>query len=1412
MKKVAFLFALLLFALPVSGQVPQIINYQGRMTVGGVNFNGNGQFKFALVNGAGTVLWSNSPIVSGQPGAFVVLPVTNGIYSVFLGDTTLANMAAVPSSVFGGADVRLRIWFNNGAIGFQQLSPDQRIGAVGYAIMADGVKDGAITSSKLAAGAVTSAAIAGGAVTSTALANGAVTSSAIANGAVGSGQLAAGAVTGTSIADGAITAAKIGNGAITASQIADNSISTAKLSKQYDGGLVSIYNYDMTDFPSSKEVTIPFSATFGAPPIVSFGAEGSNPTFLDTLKVTLKSKTASNFNLLLSNLAKTDTEILSVTAAQVSSRGVVSSSVTSTDLIMLSGGPAVAYVESGRLYYRRALDAVGNSWATALLLDTVDAGTVVDVYYQNGNPAIAYSTGAGAVRFVRATDANGAAWGAIGTAIGSGVSSRAVGGSSGALPAIVVYDFTNSRLQFCRATNAAGTTWAAPVALPATNGMRAQHWDFSMVNGQPAVTYSVANSSADSDLWFLRSTTDGTTWPATGNAIVQDAAYTRQIGKNPRFLTINGNPAIAYATDGYYYDTAQGRSTHACAVCCIRAADNSGSSWASPVALKESDVSFGALAPTFQPIGDVLTVGQVNGIPHVLFSCRDVFDALCDYSASDVNATAWERSSKIAVWQQKLPDSHVESLNNVALWTTHASNEVALVHPVDDDFLETQELPAPELAARQSNGALGATVLPSGKPLLAFFDPGDKTLKVSAAADTAGTSWTAPVTIGATSGGIYLSAYEDAYAQNNGALLYTGRYGSARIQVTPNGQVSLGSVQALPAIAYTTGVNRTLNIIKATSYDGLTWGLPFTVHSGTGTSISDEDVQLLNANGNPAIIFRQDTSVKIARATNAAGTAWGAPTTIVTDANLQWGFRAALIGGNPSVVYGSAIPGAYTLKFLRASDSSGATWPAPTAVSTASGFAAGTFHSLALAEISGTPAIAFHYTMNGKLLYYRSSVVTGASGWSGALELDSAVGTDQSARARTLELISGDKPVVLYEAQDALEEADLRSVAANDATGGSWSPPKTILSAGNVGLYVTASMSQGTVYAACNDFTRGLTVQLKSTTGGQTWEVANQGHEFPAGEHFCVTMAGGNPMVFFQMDDSLYKCRANDPEGSSWPFPTMIQGRFTPVINGEGAGYFPSAAVIGGRMCVTFYDADYDNLWFKRANDAAGNGFATAVNIVSTNDVGGYSSLLEVNGRPAVSYYNFTNKTLHYSRALDAAGNDWAGANLTVVGTAGNGEYCQLTLLGGNPAILYYDANGRQLMLVRALDVNGATWGTPQVVDDGKSVATGSSGVQSETKADVGRFAKLAIMNGIPCVTYTDSTNKDLLYKRANDASGTTWGARKILASNDDTGLFPTIVAVGNIPSVFHFDRARKSIRNILPTLPFSVGWTAVAQ
>src|SRR5688572_26767533 len=99
----AFAAAFTLLTSALHAQVPQLINYQGRVAVGTVNFNGEGKFKFALVTSDGTkTYWSNDDTSNdgSEPSSAVTLTVTKGLYSVLLGDATLPKMTIVPATVF----------------------------------------------------------------------------------------------------------------------------------------------------------------------------------------------------------------------------------------------------------------------------------------------------------------------------------------------------------------------------------------------------------------------------------------------------------------------------------------------------------------------------------------------------------------------------------------------------------------------------------------------------------------------------------------------------------------------------------------------------------------------------------------------------------------------------------------------------------------------------------------------------------------------------------------------------------------------------------------------------------------------------------------------------------------------------------------------------------------------------------------------------------------------------------------------------------------------------------------------------------------------------------------------------------------------------------------------------------------
>ena len=138
-KFVAFV-AFLLGILVNAHAVPPVLNYAGQVAVNGEVFDGNGLFKFALVNADGTTTyWSNdgTSVNGSEPQASVAVAVNGGLYSILLGNTAQQGMGAIDPSMFAQhTDAKLRVWFSDGVNGFQQLSPDRPFASVPYAFSA----------------------------------------------------------------------------------------------------------------------------------------------------------------------------------------------------------------------------------------------------------------------------------------------------------------------------------------------------------------------------------------------------------------------------------------------------------------------------------------------------------------------------------------------------------------------------------------------------------------------------------------------------------------------------------------------------------------------------------------------------------------------------------------------------------------------------------------------------------------------------------------------------------------------------------------------------------------------------------------------------------------------------------------------------------------------------------------------------------------------------------------------------------------------------------------------------------------------------------------------------------------------------------------------------------------------------
>ncbi len=250
--KLTTIMALLGLATPLWAQVPQVISYQGYLAIQGTNFSGAAQFKFALVNGTGSVTyWSNDGTSSGgsPPSSPVSVPVSDGRFIVLLGDTTLPHMSfAIPPNVFTNADVRLRLWVSDGNPVFQQLAPDQRLSSSGYAMhsasatVALSVAPGVLTNFGTVVQVNTGAGLIGGPITSNgtiSIPNGGISNAMLQNSAL-IVKAGAGLVGGGSASLGGSTTLSIGNGSISNALLANPSLTVAAGPGLTGGGSVPL--------------------------------------------------------------------------------------------------------------------------------------------------------------------------------------------------------------------------------------------------------------------------------------------------------------------------------------------------------------------------------------------------------------------------------------------------------------------------------------------------------------------------------------------------------------------------------------------------------------------------------------------------------------------------------------------------------------------------------------------------------------------------------------------------------------------------------------------------------------------------------------------------------------------------------------------------------------------------------------------------------------------------------------------------------------------------------------------------------------------------------------------------------------------------------------------------------------------
>ena len=574
--RLARALALTLFAATAAlhAQVPKIINYQGRVAVDGVNFDSetagrDGLFDFALVNSDATyTYWTNDGREGAavQPLVSLEIPVTKGLYSVQLGDTSIPTMAAIPASVFDNPDVRLRVWFNDqsdGANTRELLTPDQRITSVGYAMRADqanGVADGAITSDKIAAGAVGASQIADYAITEPKLRLG-TELGAISDGTLGS---SADALTFTRTFDYPFAGPP--NISLLSPGWTLSDVTSTGFSAAFD--LVPVIPHTTPGIGGSHTRMV---LADGHPAICYYQAGAANLVFVRATDP---------------NGSAWGTPVVIDSAGNV---GIWNS------MAIINGHPAISYRyvgpggTSGELRFVRATDPQGTAWPMPVIVDGGpptfgNTGVYTSMAEVNGAPAISYHDGTtSSFRYVRANDADGTSWGVPVTVDADSISTSSSLKMVNGRPAVAYsVNADGGALRFARASDADGGTWGAPTAVN-TGGSLGRWPSLEVINGQPAISYR--DGQAD-DLKFARATdADGTTWDIPVSVDGVD-----NVGEYSSLAIVGGHPAISY------YDKENDDLKY------VQAADANGNSWGAPVTLDSEG-----------NVGQWTTLAVVNG-------------------------------------------------------------------------------------------------------------------------------------------------------------------------------------------------------------------------------------------------------------------------------------------------------------------------------------------------------------------------------------------------------------------------------------------------------------------------------------------------------------------------------------------------------------------------------------------------------------------------------------------------------------------------------------------------------------------------------------------------------------------------------------------------------------------------------
>lgn len=289
----------------------------------------------------------------------------------------------------------------------------------------------------------------------------------------------------------------------------------------------------------------------------------------------------------------------------------------------------------------------------------------------------------------------------------------------------------------------------------------------------------------------------------------------------------------------------------------------------------------------------------------------------------------------------------------------------------------------------------------------------------------------------------------------------------------------------------------------------------------------------------------------------------------------------------------------------------------------------------------------------------------------------------------------------------------------------------------------------------------------------------------------CLAEVAGRPAISYQdaTEDSLRYAYSSTLSGDSPADWTIIT-----VDNNGNVGSDSSLELINGTPAIAYYESiDGSNGYLKYTRSTTPTGTDatdwTIITVDGVGRVGWYPSLKVVDGNPAISYYDLTNDMLKYARSTSDTGSQVADWTQIVVADSDEytGNYSSLAVVDGFPAISYYKRDTNDLRFVRATSASGELAG-----DWTQKVTVQETGM-------VGEYTALAVISGMPAISYYDTDNMNLLYARASTAGGedaAAWmGSPEIVDEAGNVGSFTHMVELGGRPAISYYDSTNGDLK-----------------